>query len=238
MKEPDYRFSFINPDDLFGKVANDHSQTDEEAILNGPTYKDGNTQYATLDTDVLIIGSGAGGGVVAKVLSDNGNKCLIVEKGIYAPTGEKSRSQLEGFGELYQYGGFFSSENCSISILAGSVFGGGTAINWSASFRTPHHVRQEWAEKYGLDYFLSDGFADSVDAVCDRMGVSTKHLKHSKANKLFIEGCERLGYHFADIPVSCDLYPPPPTLALNTDGTSSYHCAAKHRWPRTLLRIL
>ncbi len=103
-----------------------------------------------IHTEILIIGSGAGGGVVASVLSRGGDvdalaktdqglpsdggshsddkkptkkgfKCLIVEKGIYAPTGEKSRSQAEGFKELYQSGGVMVSESGSISVLAGKL---------------------------------------------------------------------------------------------------------------------
>jgi hypothetical protein len=103
-----------------------------------------------INTEVLIIGSGAGGGVAASVLSRGGDadavantgdltpadggkrddskrvshdglKCLVVEKGIYAPTGERCRNQGEGFKELYQSGGVMVSESGSISVLAGAL---------------------------------------------------------------------------------------------------------------------
>lgn len=123
----------------------------------------------TLSTEILIIGSGAGGGVAASRLSEK-YKTLVLDKGVYAPTGEKSRGQMEAFEELYQNGGFMASESGTISVLAASTFGGGTTINWSASLHTQHFVREEWAKEKGLDWFLSDGYTSSLDTVS--MGVN------------------------------------------------------------------
>ena len=60
-----------------------------------------------------------------------------------------------------------------INILAGATLGGGTRVNWSASFRTPDHVRREWAQKYDLPVFEGARFDAALDAVCKRIGVST-----------------------------------------------------------------
>jgi len=119
-----------------------------------------------INTQVLIIGSGAGGGVAASRLALDYDT-LVIDKGIYAPTGEKHRGQSEALEEMYQNGGFIASESGTISILAGSVFGGGTAINWSGSLKTQHYVREEWAKKKGLGWFLSKGYSDALEAVSD-----------------------------------------------------------------------
>ena len=68
---------------------------------------------------------------------------------------------------MYQNGGFIASESGTISILAGSVFGGGTSINWSGSLKTQHYVREEWATKKGLGWFLTKGYSDALNAVRD-----------------------------------------------------------------------
>jgi hypothetical protein len=52
-----------------------------------------------------------------------------------------------------------------VSPRSGSVFGGGTTINWSGSLKTQHYVREQWAKQYGLEHFLSDDFAQSLEAV-------------------------------------------------------------------------
>ena len=49
-----------------------------------------------------------------------------------------------------------ASEELSINVLAGSCVGGGTTLNWCASFRTPRHVRKDWAEARGLKQFACE----------------------------------------------------------------------------------
>ncbi|WWD20494.1 hypothetical protein CI109_104970 [Kwoniella shandongensis] len=155
------------------------------------------------NTEVLIIGSGAGGGVASSRIAKD-YKTLIVEKGVYAPTGEKSRSQHEAFEELFQNAGIIATESGSTTIFAGSVFGGGTTVNWSGSLKTQHFVRDEWAKEKGLEWFLSDGYTEALDAVCARMGVSEAHIKHSKSNSKLIEGSRKVGYHVDPIPQNTD----------------------------------
>ena len=60
-----------------------------------------------------------------------------------------------------------------MNILAGSTLGGGTRVNWQASFRTPPHVREEWAREHGLPAIQSAQYDRALDAVCARIGVKT-----------------------------------------------------------------
>lgn len=63
---------------------------------------------------------------------------------------------------------------CSgINILAGATLGGGTRINWSASFGTPEHVRREWVQEHGLEVFASEEYDRALGAVTERLGVTT-----------------------------------------------------------------
>lgn len=61
--------------------------------------------------------------------------------------------------------------HAGMAVLAGATVGGGTRINWNASFRTPDHVRKEWAEQHGLAAFASAQYDAALDAVCARLGV-------------------------------------------------------------------
>ncbi|RHZ88433.1 hypothetical protein Glove_22g154 [Diversispora epigaea] len=152
-----------------------------------------------LQFDVVVIGSGAGGGVMAAQLAKAGYKVLVIEKGKYYHQSELTLTQSDSPAKLYERGGMLSSENNSMGLLAGSTFGGGTTVNWSASFKLPNIVREEWASE-GLDHFISKEFDNSMNAVTERMGVSTKAIVHDGKSKVLIEGCKQLNYHYADAP--------------------------------------
>lgn len=177
--------------------------------------------YQYIDTDVLICGSGAGGGVVASEMAEKGWSTLVVEKGIYQRPEEMTTTPKDGFANLYEGQGLMATEDGSMNVLAGSSFGGGTvseclflppsppldadptllSVNWSASLRPQHFLREQWAKAHGLPYFLSAEFARSVEFVCKRMGVSPDHLKHNAPNSLLVDASVKLGYPVANIPV-------------------------------------
>lgn len=153
-----------------------------------------------LDTDVLIIGSGAGGGVVAKYLTERGLRCLIAEKGTYMRPADVTGREDQGYPEMYEAEGLMPVENGSVNVLAGSTFGGGTTVNWSASLKPRHYARESWATKHGLPYFRGPAFSDDLNAVCGRMGCSTHAIKHNIANSLLALGAQRAGQPVEAVP--------------------------------------
>lgn len=146
-----------------------------------------------IETDVVIVGSGCGGAVVAKTLAEAGLKVLVVEKGHYWSPEYFPMSDNEA-QHLYGNGGAMISDDASITVVAGSTWGGGGTINWSASLQPQGIVRREWAYKFGLTQFNGSDFQADLDYVCDRMGVSTAPVKHNKANVALLEGARKLGW--------------------------------------------
>lgn len=84
------------------------------------------TPYQTFDTDVLVVGSGAGGGVVSSELSEKGWNVFVVEKGVYQKPEEMPGTPKDGFEQLYEGKGLMATEDGSMNVLAGATFGGGT----------------------------------------------------------------------------------------------------------------
>ncbi|KAG0210959.1 hypothetical protein BGX28_008667 [Mortierella sp. GBA30] len=156
-------------------------------------------QGLELSVDVVIVGSGAGGGVMAAELSKAGKRVLVIEKGHHYAQSELSLVQADGFDKLYENGASLASSDGAVTVLAGSTWGGGTTVNWCASLQLPYYVREEWA-KQGLPYFTSLDYQKSLDAIVERLGISDKFLKHNTANRLLLEGCHKLGYPTKDIP--------------------------------------
>jgi len=120
---------------------------------------------ATLEADVCVIGSGAGGAVIAAGLQRAGRQTLVLKQGQYRNESDFKQLELPGMLELYLGGGLAASENGSIAILAGSTLGGGTVVNYMNCIRTPERVRREWAARglHGLD---------TPDYDCTRRGSS------------------------------------------------------------------
>lgn len=115
----------------------------------------------TLEADVVVVGSGAGGGVAAARLVEGGRDVLVVEAGAYLPETEMPTNEGEAFRRLYLDRGTTSTADLGITIVAGTGVGGGTTINWTTCFDPPDWLRDEWATEHGLDGF--DGGQTDTD---------------------------------------------------------------------------
>ena len=80
----------------------------------------------TLEADVVVIGSGAGGGVVAGELARAGKRVIVLEKGGYNYEGNFTWQEAQAMPELFLKRGALSTKDLGIIMLAGSTLGGGT----------------------------------------------------------------------------------------------------------------
>ncbi|KAL6720541.1 hypothetical protein ACLMJK_002465 [Lecanora helva] len=152
-----------------------------------------------LETDVVIVGSGCGGGVCAKNLAEAGFRVIVVDKAYHWGPEHLPMTERDSGTHLFSNGGLESVDDNSIAVIAGQAWGGGGTVNWSASLQTQSYVRREWAAK-GLPFFTSGEFQDSLDRVCHRMGVSTEYVDHNFNNKTLSEGARKLGYSHKTVP--------------------------------------
>lgn len=168
-----------------------------------------------LETDVVIVGSGCGAGVCAANLAAVGQRVLVVDKGYHFPNTAFPMAAAAAHTHLFEDGGLVSSDDGSVTVVAGSCWGGGGTVNWSASLQPQGLVRKEWAEERGLSFFQSQGFQDCLDRVCEKMGVANV-TEHNHANRVLAEGARKLGLHVKEVPQSggCD----------HNDGTCTYGC--------------
>lgn len=152
-----------------------------------------------IETDVVIVGSGCGGAVCAKNLTEAGHRVLVVEKAYHWTPEHFPMSEADGWNHLFMNGAFISSDDTSTSIVAGQAWGGGGTVNWSASLQTQGYVRKEWADR-GLPFFTSERFQECLDRVCGRMGVSADYIEQNRANAMLLEGARKLGYSHKVVP--------------------------------------
>src|SRR5438552_9138090 len=123
------------------------------------TTLDGDT---TLTCDAVVIGSGAGGGVVAGELSAAGKDVIVLEEGGYYNEADFNQLELAMMRKLYFQGGFAATADGSIALIARGCLGGGPVANYSTSFRTPDCLRQEWADRARPPASPPDAFPSSL----------------------------------------------------------------------------
>ncbi len=152
---------------------------------------------ATVDCDVCVVGSGAGGGTLAGELAARGYKVVVIEGGPGDQAASFTQGELAGTQRLYLDSGFTASRDLGVSILAGACLGGGTTVNWQTCLRTPDYVRDEWTERSGCELFTSDRFTRALDMVALRLGVSTDESEVNANNAAIRRGCEALGYQWS-----------------------------------------
>ena len=158
------------------------------------------TTDTRLDCDVVVIGSGAGGGVVAAELTRAGKDVIILEKGGYRNEADFTHLEADALQTMYDAGGLLATRDLGVVVLQGSTLGGGTVINYTTSFATPESVRHEWAREHGLPHFETAEYTRSTDAVAARIGVNTAHARPSGRDQILIRGLERLGWHHGLLP--------------------------------------
>jgi choline dehydrogenase-like flavoprotein len=148
---------------------------------------------AALTAEVCVIGSGAGGGVIAAELARGGRSVVVLEMGQYRNEADFKQLELPGSLELYLGGGLMSSEDGSISILAGSTLGGGTVVNYMNCIPTPEPIREEWAAM-GIQGIDEPGYERHIDSVWKRLSVNDGATTQNGTHRKLIDACENLGY--------------------------------------------
>jgi choline dehydrogenase-like flavoprotein len=122
----------------------------------------------TIDCDVVIIGSGAGGGVMAAELAEAGLSVVVLEEGGHHPTSSFTTSTTGALRSLYREGGATSTiGRAPIGYAEGRGVGGGTVVNGGMSFRAPERILAGWAARSG-DRGLSGGRLDDSYARVER----------------------------------------------------------------------
>ncbi|MES2150173.1 MAG: GMC family oxidoreductase [Pseudomonadota bacterium] len=173
----------------------------EAGLAAGWNVIDGATVQAdrTLEADVVIIGSGAGGGVSAEILTLAGLKVILVEEGALKSSKHFKMREAEAYPALYQESAARKTRDKAINILQGRTVGGSTTVNWTSSFRTPTPTLEFWRQHYGLKDYSAEAMAPWFLMMEQRLNVSTWMAPPNENNDLLRRGAAQLGIPAAAI---------------------------------------
>jgi len=96
------------------------------------------------DVDVCVVGSGAGGAVMAKKMCEYGRSVVVLEKGGYFDGEDMNQRDEDMIPLLWKNAGANFNDDLSVAIGQGECLGGWTVINDAVCFPIPEITRQQW----------------------------------------------------------------------------------------------
>lgn len=152
-------------------------------------------EQSHIETDIAIIGSGAGGGVTAEILSQAGFRVLIIEEGPYLTARDFNMQEREAYPLLYQESAARKTKDKAINILQGRSVGGSTTVNWASCFRTPNRTLDYWQREFGLTEMSQEGLAPWFKKMEQRLNIEPWVVPANANNKLIKTAGEKLNWN-------------------------------------------
>lgn len=147
--------------------------------------------------DVVIIGSGASGSVIANYLIAAGARVLLLEAGKEYSARTFPRNELLANSSLYWNGSMDSTTTANLLFLRGKVLGGGTVVNQALMDRFDAPVWDEWRQKSGIPFYNDREMNQHYTEIESRLVLHTLTRPEWNRNaELYVEGFERLGYRW------------------------------------------
>ncbi len=106
-----------------------------------------------LKADVVVVGSGAAGAILAHDLAERGRDVVVLERGPHIDPSEFTEDEKVQISNLYRDGALQLSRNLRFSVLQGMCVGGTTVVNNAVCFDLPDPILERWNGelKAGLD---------------------------------------------------------------------------------------
>jgi len=146
--------------------------------------------------DVVVVGTGAGGAVIAKELAERGHAVILLEEGAYFTRADFTGRTLDMQAKLFRsIGETTSFGNVSIPIPVGKTVGGTTTINSGTCYRVPERILTKWHDEFGLgalDHAEMDRLYSRVEGIIGVAPADAKHL--GGAATVIARGADLLGY--------------------------------------------
>lgn len=148
-----------------------------------------------LESDVCVIGSGAGGAVVARELAEAGRSVVVLEDGPYVRSAEFVQREDVMYPRMYREGGTRVSAEYAVLVSQGRLVGGSTVPSFCLAVRPPRAILAYWERYFELPGVNYEAIYPHLRKVEKQIGVHriTAEQMNANSGKLLL-GAEQLGY--------------------------------------------
>jgi choline dehydrogenase-like flavoprotein len=159
-------------------------------IVQGAGRADGVRDRA----DVVVVGTGSGGGTLAAYLAERGWDVVMVEKGAFLRAEQFSQREEEAMADFNGRRGLDSTTDNAIFLNYAEAVGGSTVHYWGDSFRAPADRLERWRTEHGVEWLSEAELNPHWEVIEQELGIhiTPEHL-FNENNRLVREGCDRLG---------------------------------------------
>ncbi|OMC48529.1 oxidoreductase [Mycobacterium sp. IS-2888] len=158
---------------------------------------------SVVSTDAVVIGSGAGGAMVARTLARAGLDTVVLEEGRRWTVEEfRSTHPIDRYAGLYRgAGATVALGRPSVVLPIGRAVGGTTVVNSGTCYRPPPTVQRRWRDEFGLGLADPDRLGAHLDDVEHTLRVAPVPLQIMGRNgRLLLDAASSLGWRAAPIP--------------------------------------
>ncbi len=155
----------------------------------------------TIETEVLVVGSGAGGATTAVTLADGGCDVLVLEEGPWVDSDAVEPFSLDEMAQKYRHHGSSAAlGNPPVAYAEGRCVGGSTEVNSGLWHRVPDDLADQWRTTYDIDGFDAPSLDRYATRVEEWQSVSMLPWTAPESSAVLARGAERLGWRAAEFP--------------------------------------
>ncbi|MBE8167206.1 MAG: GMC family oxidoreductase, partial [Shewanella sp.] len=149
-----------------------------------------------IETDVVIVGTGAGGGTAAEILSQAGLKVVMLEAGPLKTSSDFDMEERTAYPNLYQQAASMKTADSAVGIFQGRAVGGSTTINWTTSIRTPEETLKYWSAEKSVVGLTTESLTPWFEKAEQRLNIHPWQLPPNPNNQVLATGCDKLNWHY------------------------------------------
>ncbi|MCH1929639.1 GMC family oxidoreductase [Shewanella sp. A25] len=152
-----------------------------------------------LEADVVIVGTGAGGGVAAEILSQAGLSVIMIEAGQLRSSTDFNMEERVAYPNLYQQAAAMKTSDKAIGIFQGRSVGGSTTVNWTTSIRTPSDALAFWEQQKSVKGLSREALDPWFEQMEQRLNIHEWKFDPNRNNAALKQGCINLGWDYTVI---------------------------------------